>query len=563
MRRGVERALDECLSQLNTGELGLEEVLARHPEHETELRPLLRTAMLVRHTPRAVPSPAAKAAGRQRLLAAVAKKRREKVQARPGLMRRLGQSAAILVQPLVRPQRQPLRLAQAIAALLIIVSLISAGTVGVAASSLPDSPLYPIKRTTERVQLALTTSPASKARLYMSHSERRWEEIRALWETGKGLSEATLQDMNSARSDALTAISQVSGEERLSLLTAFDLLTEKQQKTLEEIRPAVPPSNQEAVEEALEASEDHRWVAKEAMVEPDLLLTPSPMPRPTDTATSVPPTFTPAPVPTATPVPPTPTAIPRPTVKPMATPTRQAEVPAKPPVELTATPTPEAEVPFVPTVEPTSTAQAEVPFVPTLEPTVEPTSTPQAEVPFVPTLEPTSTAQVEVPFVPAVEPTVEPTPTATPIPLPTATPTPLPTATSTPLPTATPTPLPPAKPTPTPQVEVPFQPVPASSVTNCRVSDAPGGAGMTEFPAGTGTVYIVFDYAYMAGEEVVIRVYDSSSNNVLFEESKNLSGDGTECITFSADGGLAAGRYAVNIYHGGSLIKTVIWEVAE
>ncbi|MBC8248083.1 MAG: hypothetical protein H8E90_00260, partial [Anaerolineales bacterium] len=48
MRRGLERALDECLSQLNTGELGLEDVLARYPEHEAELRPLLRTAMLVR-----------------------------------------------------------------------------------------------------------------------------------------------------------------------------------------------------------------------------------------------------------------------------------------------------------------------------------------------------------------------------------------------------------------------------------------------------------------------------------------------------------------------------------
>jgi hypothetical protein len=48
--------------------------------------------------------------------------------------------------------------------------------------------------------------------------------------------------------------------------------------------------------------------------------------------------------------------------------------------------------------------------------------------------------------------------------------------------------------------------MPASSVTNCRVSDAPGGAGRTEFPAGTVKVYVVFDYAYMAGEEVMVRV---------------------------------------------------------
>jgi hypothetical protein len=545
MGRELERVLNECLSQLNTGELGLEEVLARYPEHEAELRPLLRTAMLVRQAPRAVPSPAAKAAGQQRLLAAVARKRREKAQARPGLVRRLGQSAAILVQPLIQPQRQSLRLAQAIAAVLVIVSLISAGTVRVAAGSLPDSPLYAIKRTSERVQLALTTSPAGKARLHMSYSERRMEEIQALWETGKGLSEATLQDMNSARSDALTAISQVPEEQRFSLLTDFELLTEKQQQALEEIRPAVSPSNQQAVEEALEASEDHQWVAKEALIEPDVLLTPGPMPRPTDTATPEPPTFTPTPVPTATPVPPTATPIPTPTAAPTATPTSQIETPPVPTEEPTAMPTPQIETPPVPTEEPTATPtpQAEVPEVPTVEPAVESTPTAPAAVPRGPTMEPQST------------------PTATSTRVPTATPTPVPTATPTPMPTATPTPMPPAEPTSTPQVEVPSRPMPASSVTNCRVSDAPGGAGRTEFPAGTVKVYVVFDYAYMAGEEVMVRVYDNGGN-VLSEKTRTLSGDGTESVTFSAGGGLAAGRYAVNIYHIGSLINTVIWEVA-
>jgi hypothetical protein len=123
--------------------------------------------------------------------------------------------------------------------------------------------------------------------------------------------------------------------------------------------------------------------------------------------------------------------------------------------------------------------------------------------------------------------------------------------------------MPPAEPTPTPQAEAPFQPVPASLVTNCRVSDAPQGAAVAEFPAGTGTVYIVFDYAYMAGEEVGIKVYDNGGN-VLFDEARTLSGDGTVSITFSVgEGGFAAGRYAVNVYHGGGLIRTIIWDVAE
>jgi hypothetical protein len=535
MRWELERALDECLSQLNTGEFGLEEVLARYPEHEAELRPLLRAAMLVRQVPQAVPSPEAKAVGRQRLLSAVAKKRREKALARPGLVRRLGQNAAILVQSLVRPQRQSLRLAQAIAALFIIVSLVSAGTLRVAAGSLPDSPLYPIKLATERVQLALTTTAASRARLHMSYSERRLEEARALLEAGKGLSEATLQAVKSENSGALTAIGQASEEERPNLLTNFYLLTDKQQETLEGIKAGVPPSDEGAIEEALKASEEHQWIATEAMIEPDLLLTPSPMPRPTDTVTPVPPTDTaaaivraetPTPVPTATPVPPTATPIPKPTAKP------------------TATPVP------TPTETPVPTSQVEVPPQPKLEPTATPT--PQVEVPPQPTME---------------QPTVEPSPTltATPSPTLTATPSPMPTVTPTSTPPATPTPMPTAEPTatPTPQVEVPPQPVPGSSITNCRVSDAPQGAAMGEFPSGTRKVYIVFEYAYMAGEEVEIRVYDSVGK-VLFDKVRTLSGDGTESIGFSVGGGgFTAGRYLVNIYKGGGVIRTIIWNVAE
>ena len=86
---------------------------------------------------------------------------------------------------------------------------------------------------------------------------------------------------------------------------------------------------------------------------------------------------------------------------------------------------------------------------------------------------------------------------------------------------------------------------------------------MHEFPSGTKKVYIVFDYAYMAGEEVGIRVYDKVGN-VLFDEVRTLSGDGTLSISLSAgEGGLAAGRYAVNVYHGGGVIRTIIWDVAE
>ena len=543
MKRRVERALDECLSQLNTGELSLDELLARYPEHQAELRPLLQTAMRLRQMPKAVPSPEARAAGRQRLLAAVARKRREKARARPTLLSRLGQSAAILVQPLVRPQRQSLRLAQAIAALLLVVSLISVGTVRVAAGSLPNSPLYPIKLTAERVQLALTTAPDKKARLHMSYSQRRFEEAWALWIAGESVSETVLEAMKRENSDALKAIGWVSEEARPDLLTEFARLTEKQQRALKEIKPEVSPSDQKAVEETLETIGEYQQLAKEALEDPRVLSKPTPPPGliegppaapPPPTDTPVPPTFT------ATPLPPTPTPTPVPTDTPMPTPT---------PVPPTPTPTSAAVGPPVPVVEPT------------------PTPTSAAVGPPVPTVEPmaTPTSEVVGPPVPTVEPEEEPSPTPTeePSPTPTAMPTPTPTATPTPTPTVTPTPPPTPEPTPTPQAEVPFQPVAGSVVTNCRVSNAPQGDGVSEFPAGIGTVYIVFDYAYMVGEEVEIRVYDNVGY-LLFQEVRILSGDGTVSISVHAgEGGFAAGRYLVNFYKGGGVIRTIVWDVGE
>jgi hypothetical protein len=96
------------------------------------------------------------------------------------------------------------------------------------------------------------------------------------------------------------------------------------------------------------------------------------------------------------------------------------------------------------------------------------------------------------------------------------------------------------------------------------VSDAPGGGAVSQFPTGTKKVYIVFDYAYMAGEQMGIRLYNNSGN-VLSEKVKTLSGDGTESIGFSAGGeGFAVGRYAVNIYDGNwRVINTAIWDIAE
>ncbi len=76
MKRGLSEALEECLVLLEREGATVEECLVRYPEYADDLRPLLEIARQVRRMPQPVGRAAAFAAGKQRMLEALA--RREK-----------------------------------------------------------------------------------------------------------------------------------------------------------------------------------------------------------------------------------------------------------------------------------------------------------------------------------------------------------------------------------------------------------------------------------------------------------------------------------------------------
>jgi hypothetical protein len=76
MKRDVNHALDECLALLGEGRATLEECLARYPEYASDLVPLLEVAIQVRSVSQPTPDPTAFAAGKQRMLRALADKER-------------------------------------------------------------------------------------------------------------------------------------------------------------------------------------------------------------------------------------------------------------------------------------------------------------------------------------------------------------------------------------------------------------------------------------------------------------------------------------------------------
>lgn len=103
----------------------------------------------------------------------------------------------------------------------------------------------------------------------------------------------------------------------------------------------------------------------------------------------------------------------------------------------------------------------------------------------------------------------------------------------------------------------------ASGIRNFRMSDAPDGPALTDFPTGTETVYVVFDYVDLAVEETVrVRVYNYDGE-VLFDQTDTYSGSGTASIAVSSeDGPFSDGPYVTTLYFaGGYMSEALEWTV--
>ena len=147
-----EFVLDECLTQLASGASSLDEILARHPEHAAQLKPLLQTAVRFESAPTIKPSPVFKARARGQLTNYLkAHPRRQSWVASP--IWRVAISAAVLV-----------------------IALLITGT-AFAQSALPGQTLYTWKLSSENIWRAVAPNPVG---VDLSLANRRVNEMIAI-----------------------------------------------------------------------------------------------------------------------------------------------------------------------------------------------------------------------------------------------------------------------------------------------------------------------------------------------------------------------------------------------
>ncbi len=154
--------------------------------------------------------------------------------------------------------RQPLSVLRWATALglVIIVLFAGVGTVAASSRSLPGDALYPVKRTTEAVQLILT--PASeRASLHAVLAQRRLDEIVALTERGR-MAPELLNDLAGRLATemeaALAEVESASSAQAAEVLGAIIRLTDRSQIVLTSLQASAPPQAQAGLAHALEVS---------------------------------------------------------------------------------------------------------------------------------------------------------------------------------------------------------------------------------------------------------------------------------------------------------------------
>ncbi len=161
--------LEICLQELEKG-IDLDSLLAKHPEHAAELRPMLQASIRARSMSTPEPTAEAVRRGRAKLMQRAAEMREEKV------------------APIRKPSKRVIPVFQRLAMTLsLTATLLVSGTglVGASSNALPGENLYPVKRTWEDMRLFFTFDNDQRGVLESEFESERLHEANELIAEGR------------------------------------------------------------------------------------------------------------------------------------------------------------------------------------------------------------------------------------------------------------------------------------------------------------------------------------------------------------------------------------------
>lgn len=264
-QRAPHDVLSECLERLEQGRDGVEDLLAQHPELREELEALLDLALELRAMPR---------------LRAPERLRRD-----PAWRRGLTSSPVDLPlwaaaraeqrPPSGRPERPAARRLRGTLGRLAAgaggagLALLLAGSLATStATSLPDEPLYPVKRLVEDAQLAIAP-PEARLELRLHRAQERMKETREMIERDRAdvvasLATEYVREVDAVRQELENARARAPEPEQVGrVLTRL----EANEQMLGAIVERVPEPARPAVARAVEVSRPERIAPPEVPVQ--------------------------------------------------------------------------------------------------------------------------------------------------------------------------------------------------------------------------------------------------------------------------------------------------------
>ncbi len=249
----VAAALDESIARLAAGE-GLEAVVARYPDLEVELRPLLEAVAIMRAV---VPPPAppdVRARVRERVMAAA----QEALGPAPaGLPSATGPAPAGTNPWWHWPwlHLQPATLVGTAVALTVLFSG-TGGALVASADALPGQPLYSVKLVVEDTRVAFaqaTSGPEVLVALQTELCNRRLQEAQVLLELGQPVPAEVIVAATQRLAAAEAVVARASGSRRAQLEAVVTQTQSRTEAVLAHVLENVPPQSQEQIERLLAA----------------------------------------------------------------------------------------------------------------------------------------------------------------------------------------------------------------------------------------------------------------------------------------------------------------------
>jgi hypothetical protein len=228
MTNDTAQILASCLDAIEQGQ-SLEECVAWHPDQRLILNELLPVAQTLRSAPATVPSLDFRIDARQRLLARLPPRRRQRA---PWPTNRV---------TLLR------------AAILLLLALaLTTSVVTASAQALPNDMLYPVKRTIEQTQLALAADNVHRSELQLAFAAERLKEVERLIDTGREADTAVAVDDFADQMQSVVSTVQAMPDtiERAGLLAHIVESVKSSNAVLSAAQARLPESAQGAIARA-------------------------------------------------------------------------------------------------------------------------------------------------------------------------------------------------------------------------------------------------------------------------------------------------------------------------